>query len=370
MSDKKNVLILMGGRSAEHEVSLQSARNVIQALDREQFEPVIVGISHSGSWYHYEGEDFLINPDDPEKVALNSAKGEEAALVCLEGKGACIIGVAGSNLLKPVDVAFPVIHGTYGEDGTIQGLFKIVNLPFVGAGVLGSSVGMDKAVMKQLLSEAGVPNAPGFELHVSERGSVGFDEVVQKYGSKVFVKPANLGSSVGISSASSEQEYKEALDLAFTFDFRVVVESAIVGREIECAVLGNEDPKPSELGEIIPEGKHGFYSYDAKYVDPDGAKLIAPAELSEEQRSELQALAVRGYKALRCEGMGRVDMFLTPEGKVYINEINTIPGFTKISMYPRLWGLTGVTYTALITRLLELAFQRYERESGLSTEYF
>jgi len=276
-----------------------------------------------------------------------------------------LTGLDSAGLDRSVDVVFPILHGPLGEDGAVQGLLKLANVPFVGAGVLGSAVGMDKDVMKRLLRDAGIP-VPKF-LVFGRGQKPDYAAVTKALGSPVFVKPANLGSSVGISKAKDAAGFDKAVALAFRYDTKVIVEENIQAREIECAVLGNEAPKASIAGEIIPT--HEFYSYEAKYLDEDGARLEIPAKLDAATLQRVQALAVHTFKVLACEGMGRVDFFLTPDGQLYVNEINTIPGFTKISMYPKLWEASGIGYTQLISRLIELAMERFQHEQTLSNSY-
>ena len=364
MKNKRiRVGILFGGKSAEHEISLLSAKNVIDALDRDRYEPVLIGIDKSGRWVTHSPERFLLNSGDPKRVAINKAESQGVALVPQsEGR---LTGLDSAGLDQGVDVVFPILHGPLGEDGAVQGLLKLAGVPFVGAGVLGSAVGMDKDVMKRLLRDAGLP-IPKF-LRFGRGGKPDYKAVTKELGSPVFVKPANLGSSVGISKAKDEAGFRKAVADAFRYDTKILVEESIAGREIECAVLGNEDPKASVPGEIIP--RHEFYSYEAKYLDADGAKLEIPAKLDAATVKRVQELAVKVFRALNCEGMGRVDFFLTQDGKLYVNEINTIPGFTQISMYPKLWEATGIGYTELISRLIELAIERFRHEQTLSSSY-
>lgn len=364
MENKRiRVGILFGGKSAEHEISLLSAKNVIDALDKSRFEPVLIGIDKTGRWVTNEPSKFLLNTHDPKLIALNQAASRGVALVPQSaGK---LTPLDSSTAVQSVDVVFPILHGPLGEDGTIQGLLKLAGVPFVGAGVLGSAVGMDKDVMKRLLRDAGIP-VPKF-LVFGRGQNPDYTAVSQELGATVFVKPANLGSSVGISKAKDAAGFDKAVQEAFRFDTKIIVEESVQAREIECAVLGNQDPKASIAGEIIPT--HEFYSYAAKYLDENGAKLEIPAKLDAATLKRVQELAVKAFQALNCEGMGRVDFFLTPDGKLYVNEINTIPGFTKISMYPKLWEASGIGYTELIGKLIELAIERFEHEQTLSSTY-
>lgn len=363
MNKKIRVGILFGGKSAEHEVSLQSAKNVIEAIDKNKYEIILLGIDKNGKWYLNKTSDFLLNAHNPKLIALNKSD-DPVALVAGE-KNDQLVSLSDHQIMEPVDVIFPVLHGTYGEDGTIQGLLKLAGVPFVGAGVLGSAVGMDKDVMKRLLRDAGIPNADFVSYHRSEREKIDFNEVADKLGLPLFIKPANLGSSVGISKVKDEHEFKIAIDKAFKFDNKILIEECITGREIECSVLGNNDPIASLPGEILPH--HDFYSYEAKYIDENGAGLQIPAELPDDVVKQIQEIAVKTFKVLCCEGMARVDFFLKETGEIMVNEINTIPGFTKISMYPKLWEISGISNTELIDRLIRLALERDKNEKRLAT---
>jgi D-alanine-D-alanine ligase len=364
---KIRVGILFGGQSTEHEVSLQSAKNVIEAIDREKFEPVLIGIDKTGRWYLNQESEFLLNATNPKLIKLNKATAEKIALQPGDHNEMVVHTEAVNKNIKNLDVVFPILHGPLGEDGTVQGLMRLMDVAFVGPGVLGSAIGMDKDVTKRLALTAGVEVAPFATFHMYEITPDLVKEVGQKLGYPLFVKPANMGSSVGISRASNEKELQQAVGLAVKFDRKIIIEKGIKGREIEVAVLGNEDPKASVPGEIIPQD--GFYSYEAKYVDEKGAKLEAPADLPAEKVKEVQKLAVEIFKVLECEGMARVDFFLQEDGTFIFNEINTIPGFTNISMYPRLWGLSGVSYKELITKLIDLALDRQKQIKNLKTDY-
>ena len=338
MSENKKITvgILFGGKSAEHDVSLQSAKNIYDAIDRGKFDPVLIGIDKSGHW-RFADDSFLL-----------SDKNDPAALLP-ESKG-----LLNKPSLK-LDVVFPILHGPCGEDGTVQGLLKLADVPFVGSGVLGSAVGMDKDVMKRLFRDAGIPIGKFLTLR-SHEPPPPFAEIETALGSPVFIKPANMGSSVGISKVHDESGFSAALREAFQHDTKVIIEEFILGREIECAVLGNENPIASVPGEVIPT--HEFYSYEAKYLDENGAALKIPAKLNGESQSRIQELSIKAFQALCCEGLARADFFLKENGEVLINEINTMPGFTKISMYPKLWEASGIGYTALISRLIELSMKQ------------
>jgi D-alanine-D-alanine ligase len=361
---KINVGILFGGKSAEHEVSLQSAKNIVEAIDRKRYDITLIGIDKEGGWHLNDAARFLINSGDPRHIALKPT-GKYLA-VNPAGQADRFLCVADRGARNDIDVIFPVLHGSFGEDGTVQGLLKLAGVPFVGAGVLGSAVGMDKDVMKRLWRDAGLPLARFLVFHKHEEGGLGFAQVSRSLGSPVFVKPANAGSSVGINKVASAGEFARAVREAFAFDNKIVIEEAIEGaRELECAVLGNEAPVASGIGEIILNAD--FYSYKAKYLDENGAIVKVPADLPAEVAERVREMALSAFRAVCCEGMARVDFFLTKEGKILLNEINTIPGFTNISMYPRLWQESGVSYVELIHRLIQLAIERHEREARLKT---
>jgi len=366
MPEHTQVAVLLGGKSAEHEVSLQSAKNILDAIDRERYDVLPIGLDKAGGWFLCDPLDFLENPTDPRKIRLKVL--EDNRLAVVPGKpGHPLVLLATGKSIGRIDVVFPVLHGPLGEDGTVQGLLKMVDAAFVGAGVLGSSVGMDKIVMKNLLLRAGVPVARfrGFSWH--ERGHIDFQAVSEDLGIPVFVKPANLGSSVGVSKAADPAEFEAAVREAFRYDTRILIEEFVQGREIECSVLGNECPTASLPGEIIPYRE--FYSYEAKYIDENGAGLVIPAQVAPGAVERVQELSIAAFKALQCEGMARVDGFLVGDDRFVVNEINTIPGFTRISMYPKLWGATGISYPELIDRLIRLALERHGREKLLETSF-
>ncbi|NLC43513.1 MAG: D-alanine--D-alanine ligase [Clostridiales bacterium] len=360
---KIRVGILFGGKSAEHEVSLQSAKNVLAALDKDKYEAVLLGIDKEGIWHWNQNSMDLLNDGDPQFIQMNTSDNKLALVPGTQSNQ--IIDTTGQNNPGQIDVIFPILHGTLGEDGTVQGLLKLANIPFVGAGVLGSAVGMDKDVMKRLLRGDGIPIADFETYNYSDRDKISYDEVIEKLGLPLFVKPANMGSSVGISKVSDKESFKIAIDDAFQYDTKIIIEENIKGREIECSVLGNSNPRASLPGEILPQGD--FYSYKAKYIDEKGALLEIPAKLPDDKVKEIQELAIQSYQSLCCEGMARVDFFMKENGDLIINEINTIPGFTKISMYPKLWEVSGLPYGKLIDQLLELALERHGREQALKT---
>ncbi|MEJ2617529.1 MAG: D-alanine--D-alanine ligase [Ignavibacteriaceae bacterium] len=357
MNKKINVAILFGGKSAEHEVSLQSAKNVFEAIDRKKYNVIFIGIDKKGRWLLNDGSKILLNSENPKLIKLNKKSDPVALIPQSSGKI--------SNLTKDesnlkIDVVFPILHGPFGEDGTVQGLLKLANVPFVGAGVLGSAVGMDKDVMKRLLRDAKIPIGK-FITVKTEEPVPDFKDIKNTLGLPFFIKPANMGSSIGISKIHNKKEYPEKIQDAFRYDY-------IEGKEIECSVLGNENPVASLPGEV--KSSHEFYSYDAKYIDENGAVLDIPADIPKSSIKKIQKLAVKTFKTLVCEGLARVDFFLKDNGDIFVNEINTIPGFTKISMYPKLWEASGISYTELIDRLIQLAIERFQKEQKLLTNYF
>jgi D-alanine-D-alanine ligase len=365
--EKIRVGILYGGQSAEHEISILSARNVLAALDRTRYTPVLIGIDKSGRWLAQDPERLLSSEQDARKAHIEP--GPPRHLVGAVQSGSVQSGSVQSEGggAPLIDVAFPVLHGTLGEDGAIQGLLEVAGIPYVGAGVLGSAIGMDKDVMKRLLRDAGIAVADFLTVrresyHAAPAAVLA---AVAKLGFPLFVKPANAGSSVGISKVRTPAEIDAAIRLAFEYDIKILAEAAIVGREIELAVLGGNPPEVSVAGEIVVQHRDGFYSYDAKYLDDQGARLELPAQLSPEQLARSQALALRTFSVLECDGLARVDLFLQADGKLLVNEINTLPGFTAVSMYPKLWAHSGITPTILVTRLIELALDRARQRAQL-----
>ncbi len=352
--------ILFGGKSGEHEVSLQSAASVYMHIDKEQFEPVLIGIDKDGRWY-LQPEPQLAHGNSTLKL---STKPENLVSI-LPSQGLW----SRKGQLK-LDAVFPVLHGTFGEDGTVQGLLEIAGVPYVGAGVLGSSLGMDKAMVKRVWLHAGLPTIPFVEIKIhelksSETTAAVIDRVLHKFQFPLFVKPSRSGSSVGVSRTSTRPELQIALQEAFTYDTKVLVEPEIEGREVECSVVGNDNPIAHAVGEIVPAHEHKFYDYDAKYLDPDGALLRVPAPLPSETVSAVRELAVAAYKCADSEGFARLDFFIKNEKEVLLNEINTIPGFTSISMFPKLCEEAGLDYTSLITSLIELGVERYKQRTAL-----
>jgi D-alanine-D-alanine ligase len=387
---KTRVCVIFGGRSGEHEVSIVSATSVMNALDKSKYEVIPVGITKSGRWIAGNNSVQLLKSgieDTPFYAMLPADPNEQKLLPTTTSVNARELNSLGEKF----DVVFPVLHGPYGEDGTMQGLLELANLPYVGAGVLGSAVCMDKVVQKQLCLQAGVPAVKFLWMYygdwktgvlqksnsvipASPQQLCGLTqtEIVAKIetelGLPVFVKPANMGSSVGISKAHDRKELIQAIEEAAQYDHKILLEAAAPdAREIEVSVLGNTQPKASVPGEVIPSNE--FYDYDAKYVD-GASTLIIPAELPAEVAAQIREIAIRGFLACGCEGMARVDFLLERQtNRFYLNEINTIPGFTQISMYPKLWEATGVPYSQLLDELIQLAIERHQRKNSLKTSY-
>lgn len=370
MKKKVRVGLLFGGRSGEHEVSLTSAMSVLKALDPDKYEVVLIGITRDGGWRlgaaAREAEvQALRQVLDEGQPVTPSADPSQPGLVPLYSPS----WSAGSGRAT-VDVVFPVLHGTFGEDGTVQGVLELAGIPYVGAGVLGSAAGMDKDVMKRLFRDAGLPVVPwvlAWRREWEREPARVRRQIEREIGYPLFVKPANLGSSVGISKVHKRVELAPALDLAAQYDRKILVEKAVAGREIECAVLGNECPEASLPGEVIPVNE--FYDYEAKYIK-EGSELIIPAKLTPRQTKQVREFSVRAFQAIDCAGMARVDFLLERRtGRVFVNEINTIPGFTPISMYPKMWEASGVPYPKLVDRLIELALERQQEKTRTRFHY-
>lgn len=365
---KIHVGVVFGGRSGEHEISLRSARCVVDAIDRDQYSIALIGIDRRGHWHLLEESAFR-RLTDAALPALNGS-GSEVMLLPTPTMGELLDPEKPTTPVGKLDVIFPVLHGPYGEDGTVQGLLELADIPYVGAGVLGSAVGMDKDVQKRLLRGAGIPVVPFVTLTRTQwdTDAAAVMTQAQEIGLPLFVKPANLGSSVGITKVKTAADLGPAVAIALQYDNKILIEKGIDAREIECAVLGNENPQASVPGEICPHAE--FYSYEAKYVDENGAALLIPAPLTAAESETVRTLAVQVFQLLDCSGMARVDLFLERgTGQWYVNELNTIPGFTTISMYPKLWEASGVPYRELITRLLELARERHAQRRRLRNSY-
>jgi D-alanine-D-alanine ligase len=357
--------LLFGGRSGEHDISIISATSVAKALEPSKYEVVPIFITRAGAWRIGKAGDADLSAVLKHGLAVTPSVNPSGPKFILLDKPA-----PRSKLKVDVDVIFPVLHGTFGEDGTVQGLFELAGIPCVGAGVLGSSAGMDKDVMKRLFRDAGLPVVPWVLVLRSEwkREPMRVRRLIEKeIGYPLFVKPSNLGSSVGISKVSRARKLAAALDLAAQYDRKILAEKAVNAREIECAVLGNDRPEASVPGEVVPINE--FYDYEAKYLK-EGSKLVIPAKLSPQQTQRTRELAVRAFQAVDGAGMARVDFLLDrTTGKLFVNEINTIPGFTSISMYPKLWEASGLPYPQLLDRLIELAFERHRETTATRYDY-
>jgi len=365
MDRKLRVAVIFGGKSGEHEVSLMSASSVIEAIPKDKYEVIPVGIAKNGRWLLGDEAVDLLNGVAPRD------DGEKLVVPADSGHGLVEVNLAlGQARTEPVDVVVPILHGTFGEDGTVQGLLELADLPYVGAGVAASAVGMDKVLMKAIFRDAGLPVVEAaFYLRGEWRREPErvLHEIESRFGYPCFVKPANLGSSVGVSKAHDRAELAAALALAARYDRKIVVEMAVNAREVECSVLGNDQPIASVPGEILPSRE--FYDYDAKYVD-EGSRLIIPADLPEWTSKRVQELAVRAFKAVDCAGMARVDFFVARDGgDIWVNELNTIPGFTSISMYPKLFAASGIAYPDLLDRLIQLAIERHQDKHESATTY-
>jgi D-alanine-D-alanine ligase len=368
LSKKLRIGVIFGGRSGEHEVSLRSAESVINALDPAKYTIVPIAITKQGKWLAASDATNLL----PSAV-MENANQHVAIIGDPTESGLTRFTADGqANSRDKLDCVIPVLHGTYGEDGTIQGLLEMADVPYVGCGVLASAAGMDKVMMKRLFREAGLPivDFTHFLRTQWESDSVKIEaRVIEELGFPCFVKPANLGSSVGISKATSPQTLSQAISHAAKYDRKIMVEKGVEAREIEVSVLGNDHPQASLPGEIIPQTAE-FYDYRAKYIDDDGARLIVPAHLNPEVTSRIQELAILAFQAIDGSGLARVDFFLERKtGDLIVNEINTIPGFTSISMYPKLWEASGMSYRQLLDRLIELAFERHREKSRNVTSF-
>ena len=350
----KNLLVIFGGCSSEYSVSLRSAASVLRNLDSSKYNVITLGITKDGAWYLYNGDidsienDCWFNDEDTTPAILSPDKKDKSLIVHND---------MGAYEKIAIDVIFPVLHGKNGEDGTIQGIFELAGIPYVGCGLLASGMCMDKAVTNTLADAAGIDGAKWAAFTETEyrEGRVNLAAIEEKLGYPIFVKPANAGSSVGISKAHNQMELLAALDLAFKNDYKAVLEETLVGREIECAVMGNSQPVASCIGEILPTAE--FYDFDAKYID-NSTGLAIPADLPESLREKVRAAAVNAYRTMGCEGLSRVDFFLCDDGRICLNEINTLPGFTSISMFPKLFGQVGIPYSELLDRLIEYAEER------------
>lgn len=369
---KLRVGVIFGGRSGEHEISLRSALSVMSAMDPTRYEVVPIGIARNGRWYLY---------DDAVRM-LGEAVARQGELCAVDAQVSLLpqpdrnplVNLTGGHAAArgALDVVFPVLHGTYGEDGTVQGLLELAGIPYVGPGVLGSAVGMDKDVQKRLLRDAKVPVLPYAALIKADysRQPANALRIADELGYPVFVKPNALGSSIGISKVNRLEDLTAALDDAFQYDRKVLIEAACVGREFECSVLGNDEPQASLPGELVVEHRHDFYNYDSKYLDPEGASFKIPADLPAAVSNRIRSVSIAAFKALSLRGMTRVDFLSSRDlTQLYVNEVNTIPGFTAISMYPKLWEVSGLPLPRLIDRLIELALEEHRERASLKITY-
>ncbi len=351
----KTIAVLYGGRSGEHEVSLRSGGSVFTHLDRSLYSPILIGVDHEGIWYLQETPEF---EDDGKSLKLT--KNKELIVAVIPGRGLIC-----NNKKLETDLIFPVLHGTFGEDGTLQGLLEIGGIPYAGARVLGSAVGMDKSIAKEIWIQNGLNVVP-FKTLVDGHSRITeetLNSIIDELGLPLFIKPANAGSSLGVSKIFSAKEFREGIEEGFRYDMKLMIEPAVDGREIECSVIGNANPVSYTPGEIISED---FYDYDSKYIHPDSVKLSIPADLTEEETSKIRQTAEEAFSAAAVEGFARVDFFIDNQsGEIMLNEINTLPGFTEISMFAKLCEASGLSYTNMLTKIIDLAEERYSRRKKL-----
>lgn len=353
MSTTRRVAILYGGRSVEHEISINSARNIAEFIDKSLFEPLHIGISREGNWFLTEGVTDAIEQGEALHLDLSSRPRQ--------------FRTPSGRTISP-DMFFPVLHGTDGEDGSIQGMLQALELPFVGSGVLGSSLSMNKLYAKKLMETVNVPVGAFVSYTSDERGDIDFDRIAKKLGIPFMAKAANLGSSVGVFKVDGREKFNQAVEEVFTYDNTLICEEFVDGRELECALIGNDENVQASLpGEIVVSDNYEFYTYEAKYLDPEAAKIVVPAEIPDDISDQIRELSIRTYKILHCQDFARVDLFLSHDGRILINEINTIPGFTNSSMFPMMWQERGISFTDLITKLIRLAGDRYKKESHIIT---
>lgn len=360
-----HLVVLLGGKSPEHNISLISGNSVIQALDKNKYDITVVGIDKLGNWWLQERDFYIENADNPAQIALLPSK--TPVELDVEGDKTRLINRTNLEIIVEIDAIFPVLHGANGEDGVLQGYFRMNNVAFVGVDVMASAVGMDKDMSKRLWRDAGIPIADYVIADLTNQKTLQYTKVVEKLGLPLFVKPANAGSSVGVSKVEDESSFYKALEEAFRYDRKVLIEEAIVGIEVECAILGNEYPEASVVGAIMPTDV--FYSYEAKYISSTGARLMIPADIPETVSNHIRSTAISAFKAIGAEGLSRVDFFLRPDFSIVLNEINTMPGFTSISMYPKLWAATGLSYSDLLDRLIALALSRHQQLQSLAVTH-
>ena len=361
MKKKLNLAIVFGGRSTEHEISVRSARSIIESIDTSKYNVSLMGIDKSGKWYLNEYSHFLQAQNQLNATPKESIQDEISVTKRDEFTGA--VSVHSNKILQTIDIVFPILHGSFGEDGTIQGLLRALDIPFVGVDLLASAIGMDKDVTKRLLRDAGIPIANYVCLTHVNFNNESFELISERLGLPLFVKPANAGSSVGVHKVHSAIEFSEAIQDAFQYDNKILVEEAIIGKEVECAILGNEDPIASVVGEIVPQSD--FYTYESKYLKSNDAIMKIPADIDPTVAELIRRTAIKAFQVITGEGLARVDFFLKKDNSIVLNEINTMPGFTSISMYPKLWEATGIPYSELLDRLIDLAIERHNRNKKL-----
>lgn len=355
MSNKLSVAIIYGGKSVEHQISINSAKNIFEYIDRDKYDPIAIGISPAGDWVLKDSIDNKF--DSQPQLAL---------MLSTTNKG--FKNLANNEFIRP-DVIFPVLHGTDGEDGSIQGLLKSMEIPFIGTGVLGSAISMSKLYTKRLLEAAGIPVSKYLTYDYPQKSEIKFEHIESTLGLPFMAKAANLGSSVGVVKVKSKADFEKALDEAFKFDNTILFEQYITGRELECSVMGNEVPEASNPAEIVISKNYEFYTYEAKYLDPNAVELHVPAKVDDDISKTIRELSVKAYKALSCDDFARVDLFLTDSGDILINEINTIPGFTNSSMFPMMWQERGISFTDLISQLIVIALKRERAAHRISNQY-
>lgn len=346
---KLQLAIIFGGKSTEHEISILSTQSILKYIDRTAFDLHLLKIDTNGHWWLVEENSIQTTLGTPVTLVPGVPKTK-------------LIDLNNGKTIGFLDVVFPVLHGVFGEDGTIQGFFKMVDIPFVGCDVLASSTCMDKDVTKRLLRDSGISVVPYIVAKVTKIPSA--SKVEQELGWPVFIKPANLGSSVGVYKVKNTEDYQEKIKLALTYDHKVLIEKEALGKEVECSVLGNEEPKASLPGEVITSTD--FYDFESKYLDAESSRTQIPASITDDQIEEVRTTAIKAYKCMGCQGLARVDFFVTKDDEVYINEINTLPGFTNISMYPKMWEASGIEYTQLLSLLIELALNKHEKDAKLN----
>ncbi len=352
---KISVAILFGGKSVEHAISINSAKNIYEYIDKTQFDVVLIGISQQGKWFLKNA----VDGDFEKGIAIRYS---------LDPEKRGFVNTSDDTVITP-DIIFPVLHGTDGEDGSIQGMLTTMDLPFVGTGVLGSAISMNKLYSKRLMNAAAIPTSKFIDFTDDQKDTISFDEVRSRLGLPFMTKAANLGSSVGIFKVTDEASFNNAVQEVFKYDHTMLCEAFIEGRELECAVMGNDKPSASTPGEIVVSGDYDFYTYEAKYLDPQAAKIEVPADVEPLIAEKIKELSVKAYRTLHCEDFARVDLFLQKDGSILINEINTIPGFTNSSMFPMMWQHHGISFTDLISKLIHMAQERFQKNKNLVKTY-